>query len=1456
MSTKLRTLFTFLTAMSLLTPGLIPASVPAASAQEQIAPPAQDSAGAQGVPAAGLPSLPQRPLPEQATQIWAARASAGPDREGPADLGIPEAPAAACGGGVVVLVTDDIVSNQTWLTGHVYLILSNTSVDPGVTLTIPKGTVVKVEAGVFLDVYGTLDLSTGTGANPIFTSIYDDEMCDSNGDGATTQPDAATNGWEALYIENGSTVTGSGTVRHAELGLDVYNFQSTAFAPVVSGWVFERNLSGLTLTVQSSGDVNPTIQNNTFTQNRDGLVVRSPNPATGAARPTISNNTFNNQVRFPIFLAQTAYPTYSGNTFTNSGFRGIGLSGAWTQSGTLATVPGSNDVVGGNMPYVVYERWIGDTSPTRGGRYTVTCACSPTYMNIASGTAVTVPNNTVIKLAGHLLAIPNQPVKWVPYYIFALGDLQLGTGVVVTSFWDDYGGDTNHDSSTTSALPGDWDAIYLSTTASNVNQVTVRYGDTGINLWAAGSTVSPSITNSAFLYNKSGGVYLSASGAGNIGSSISGNTFTGLTGQSYAGLGAIATDSASVVSPTVSSNTFTGGFTSALYLEAYNGQASGTYANNGLRNSTNGIELRLGAKVISGKSYAGFGDIAGVFSGNTIEGNHIGLWTIGTYFIEGNTIYSWAQGSARPSLIGNTFRNNSSYPVELGGGGFPTYSGNTFEGSGIKAINLYGFWYDELGGSWPAVNGTTDTGNLPFVYRVDGTVRVSTGGPVSFAPGSVIKFSNTVLFKSDTLLTFGGASAGSPTIITSWSDDTVRGDTNGDGAATTPTKGSWYGFFLTGAKPALTQYLDVRYGVFGVQYEEYFSPDPACPAVANSTFTNNVYGFVVLAWNNTAQNACMTVRDTIFTGNTIGIGLASFGNGDIISTIANNTLTNNTYGLATSQRDWTIPTGQTSWIQMVGDGLYRPNQIAMEILTLPNAIAPATGSALPALNNNTFSGGSFPLYYGGTTFPTFSGNVFSGMTHRAVRLGGHFSDVEQGFTLTKVPLATGSSQILAYALTNDPTPCTLPWYGGPTQCISPNWTIDALAPVSLGAGVAIKVDSGLYIDVYGELYSQGTANDPVIFTSYRDDSVNGDTNAVAATPARGDWAGLYLESSGIRADYAFENALIKYSDLGVIIYNDSVAGNNIFPVVRSNLFTENGTGLTLSPRRSGNIIDRVENNGSTTSLVQGNLFRNNDQHIVATAPGSTGRVAASFRNNCLLPTVTTGVSNSSSSNLLDASSNWWSSPAGPNGAVPVSGTVNTSSPLALAPSFCTGQTYAISGRIYLTGDTPNIPLPLANAVVIVDGGLATSTNASGFYVLNGVPGGQQTVRPFAPGYRFTPGSRTIQVAGAASGIEFEATAVTGQTFSISGRVEDASGNPVSGVTVIAEDLSGQGYGSTAVSNAGGDFTLPGLPAGTYRVHVASLAGYLSKNRTVGPNQTGVVLQPGAFEYVYLPLLRK
>src|SRR3989338_4171406 len=121
----------------------------------------------------------------------------------------------------------------------------------------------------------------------------------------------------------------------------------------------------------------------------------------------------------------------------------------------------------------------------------------------------------------------------------------------------------------------------------------------------------------------------------------------------------------------------------------------------------------------------------------------------------------------------------------------------------------------------PAHADTTKTGTISSnetwstaggTYIIDGSVTISSGVTVTIDPGVVVKFKtiSSILNVSGTLTAQGTSTA--PIYFTSYKDDTVGRDTNGDGSATSPAGGDWRQIFLNSGSTVNLAYAVVRYG--------------------------------------------------------------------------------------------------------------------------------------------------------------------------------------------------------------------------------------------------------------------------------------------------------------------------------------------------------------------------------------------------------------------------------------------------------------------------------------------------------------------------------------------------------------------------------------------------------------------------------------------------------------------
>jgi len=247
-------------------------------------------------------------------------------------------------------------------------------------------------------------------------------------------------------------------------------------------------------------------------------------------------------------------------------------------------------------------------------------------------------------------------------------------------------------------------------------------------------------------------------------------------------------------------------------------------------------------------------------SGSTIRNNSNGIYVEGTVLpiLNDNTIdinsgygIYFSSNPAAVEITGNTITGNNK-PVQLPFSALPDpASGNDLTGNTIDQIEVRG---NTLG---RALNLTSD---MPY-YLVTGTATVATGVKLSAAPGTIWKFATNSRLDINGALHAEGT-AGQPIHFTSYRDDSVGGDTNGDGPSS-GSPGDWDRIQFNDSVVDFLCNLEhtvVRYGGSGNQGNVYMYL--ANVPVLNSEFSNGssyglyLYGSSPIVTSSRFENNC------------------------------------------------------------------------------------------------------------------------------------------------------------------------------------------------------------------------------------------------------------------------------------------------------------------------------------------------------------------------------------------------------------------------------------------------------------------------------------------------------------------------------------------------------------------------------------------------------------------------
>lgn len=174
--------------------------------------------------------------------------------------------------------------------------------------------------------------------------------------------------------------------------------------------------------------------------------------------------------------------------------------------------------------------------------------------------------------------------------------------------------------------------------------------------------------------------------------------------------------------------------------------------------------------------------------------------------------------SANRSVVKDcSFEDNWGIPIRgVAVGSVPGLIDNTSVGNlGGEFVFLLGYSNDSWGGSIQFTAANSMNGNQVFAVRSrngagSGVFRVASGDQLTLSPGTILKFTDRSVVSLLGPLNIP-ASATEPVVLTSFLDDSVGGDTNGDGNATSPQPGDWIGITFNTNSASVWDFVDLRY---------------------------------------------------------------------------------------------------------------------------------------------------------------------------------------------------------------------------------------------------------------------------------------------------------------------------------------------------------------------------------------------------------------------------------------------------------------------------------------------------------------------------------------------------------------------------------------------------------------------------------------------------------------------
>ena len=855
--------------------------------------------------------------------------------------------------------------------------------------------------------------------------------------------------------------------------------------------------------------------NNTIIGNGEEGIVTS--------RAYIANNTLQNN-RYPIALIGRVNSTYSGNTITGNAYNStIALRLNRSEESYLDTLKAT-------LP-------AGMTSPV------YTAIENAPAINIAGGNTMVIQPGVIIKMVAGLYWRVEGSLK---------ADASLGSPIVFTSYRDStYGGKTNLLTDYSLPVRGDWRYLRVRTASSVgtvIKNVVFKWGggyDGLGNLW---------IENQASLTTPVTNVISRKSGSMGIRTGDSQISFVGVTIDSCAGEG--------------------------IYIDGSspNGSGVSTGSDITIQNSTITDNGQVGLRAASGSAFRQISNC--VIRRNTSWGIGIDNGTI-NQSISGNTItnnggggiwnYSPAISTANLQYVGNTVTDNPNedgilstearfvdntiqrnrFPIGVWGRTGNSYVDNNNVDGNIISGNTYNNAVSVRGNSAQPLSDTLKNVFPAAIssksYVVIEDIQVNSGTTLVIQPGVNLKFQRnpgrSPIFNFYGILNAQGTPA-NPIIFTSAFDSTAGGKTVLPTDWRVPLPGDiYYIGFRSGSGNSIVRYCQFKFGGGDGAQTVYLDVTLAPMVFSNNLVRKSANAGIIV--NNTPVTIDSTTVDSCST-----YGIRLYGNNAASVALRNSRIAyNGSHGLwAANPSSFTEVTNCT----IIGNnatGAYIENNgnpgVALRVTNTKVSNNNGHGLYFSALNNTI---DTLILFKNCTVSNNVVAGIFSSRAYLmsdsiygnryAVGVLGQLSKDSTGNVLGNVYRTNTvfNNTFKKTIVTEGNIYGTL---GGSFLEGDTAKTVavrgDALVPggltLTVAPGTIVKFPKEYgngRLEVQGNLKSEGAATNKIVFTSWKDDTYGGDSNADsnATVPAPGNWDMLYLNAGNLSSHIM--NTIIRY----------------------------------------------------------------------------------------------------------------------------------------------------------------------------------------------------------------------------------------------------------------------------------------------------------------------------------------